>query len=307
MTIPAAPREASPAVTTIEGTWFVKTRQGVLSLSLDELDEAFQRGDVDASTKVFTSGMAAWDTLGRVANLEGGIADAVAANDSAKDETSEIVLKPLDASSLPPTDTGVFGTGGSPWASISSPEPQEPSEGHTVVRRSTGLLPYALRKAAGKVADIASTLRYSHPRLAVAGPWLFGALLSGIFVFALYRAGSAPPDPSATTKTVTKVRATVSPEPSAAKPVTSPAQSSLAAVSPASRSLSEHLAAGAADRQGQDGVTIRPLALQPATEVRADTARPAPRAVAKAKKAGKKSKAQRKAAKARKRRTASLD
>jgi hypothetical protein len=310
MTIPAAPREAFPTVsTTIEGTWFVKTSQGVLTLSLDELDDAFQRGDVDASTKVFTSGMAAWDTLGRVAHLDGGDAVEVAPTDSVThDETSEIVLKPLDASYSPPTNTGVFGTVGSAWASISSPEmsePHEPAEGHTVVRRSTGIMPYPLRKAVGKVADAAANLRQAHPRLAVAGPWLFGAALSGLFVIALYQVGAAnsePPTKSATTS----VRAIVSPEPPVEKPASTPTvtRSSLSALSPAKGSLAAHLAAGAGGLRSSDDVTVRPIELRPAPS--AETDRPSPRAAAKAKKAGKKYKAQRKS-KARKRRSASLD
>jgi hypothetical protein len=211
---PAAPPEASTAFsTTIEGTWFVQSRDGILSLTLDELDEAFQRGELDASTSVFTAGMDDWDTLGNVANLDGSTAgkgaagkDAVATPEFISDEDLEILVEPREAGSFPPTTTGVFGANGLPWASIIPPE----SEAHTVVRRSTGFVPYPIRNAAGRVADLNARLRLTHPRLAKAGPWLFGAALSGILVFSLYELGGTRP--GARTPSSTASRTTASGE-----------------------------------------------------------------------------------------------
>ena len=39
-------------------------------MTLDELDEAFQRGEVTADTRVYTSGMRTWETLRVLARLD---------------------------------------------------------------------------------------------------------------------------------------------------------------------------------------------------------------------------------------------
>jgi hypothetical protein len=183
---PVAPHEVATAFSTsIEGTWLVKTHRGILSMSLDDLDQAYQRGEVDNATYVFTSGMEAWDTLGHVANLDSGTEDAP--EQITEIEDAEIDPEPSEGGSFAPTTTGVFGTDGLPWASIALPD----GEGHTAVRRSPSFVPYALRKAAGKVADFHASVRRVHPRLGAVGPWLFGAALSAIFVFSLYQLGNA--------------------------------------------------------------------------------------------------------------------
>jgi hypothetical protein len=192
------PREASPAFTTsIEGTWFVKTGAGIQSLTLDELDEKFQRGEVSARTPVFTSGMTAWDTLGAIADLEDAATSVPAAVPSARivEDLAEALPEPSDGGSFPPMVAGVFGSDGPPWAS-SAPE----KEGHTLVRRSTGVVPFSVRKAAAALADSFAELRLTHPRLRATGPWLFGAALSGIFIFSLYQLGAAGTRPGARTK-----------------------------------------------------------------------------------------------------------
>jgi hypothetical protein len=186
---PVAPQEVATAFSaSIEGTWFVKTGKGILSMSLDELDQAFQTGEVDAATAVFTSGMEAWDTLGHVANLNESRPEDGAAPEQITDiGAEEIDPEPSDGGSFAPTTTGVFGPDGAPWASIVPPD----GEGHTAVRRSPGFVPYAIRRAAGRLADLHASVRRVHPRLGAVGPWLFGAVLSAVFVFSLYQMGNA--------------------------------------------------------------------------------------------------------------------
>ncbi len=192
--LPAAPTAFS---STIDGTWFVKTRTGVLALSLDELDRRYQRGEVHAQSYVFTSGMAAWDRLGAIADLDGRAASDEAAPPPEAFCAGAHVITPeaMDDVTLPPMTNGVFGTDGPSWASIAAPD----NEVHTVVRRSAAVVPYSIRQAAGTLADYAASLRLSHPRLAAAGPWLFGAALSGIFILSLYQIGVASTRPESGT------------------------------------------------------------------------------------------------------------
>lgn len=205
-----------------DDTWFVKTASGVQTWTLDQLDLAFQRGEVDASTPVLTSGMTGWETLGVIADLAD--MDAPAANDT--EAPSSVTANsagsrgfsarsgppprrsklppppPLDAptprttraegGSFPPTSAAVLGSGAATWASIATPDP----ELQTVVRRKAGVVPFAVRRGLGRLLDgsarFTSQMRAAHPRWAAVGPWLFGAALSGIFVTSLYQLANAP-------------------------------------------------------------------------------------------------------------------
>jgi hypothetical protein len=304
MKTPVAPQGASTAFAhTIEGTWYVKTREGVLSLTLDELDEAFQRGELDAQSLVFTSGMDAWDTLGNVANLD----SAAAANDVATppeasgDDGADSTREALDVGTFPPTTTGVFGNRGLPWANIAPPD----SDAHTVVRRSTGVVPYPIRSLAGKVADLAARVRLLHPRLSVFGPWMFGAALSGILVFALYEFGASATRPGPHTKStstlarssahdarpVTATAATLLAPPSAAAPASGSAALRVERASPmvaqaAGASKDSDASEDSDPGEGSAVTTVRPVDLQLAKPSRAEAslARSA-RAKAKASKA----------------------
>jgi hypothetical protein len=93
----------------------------------------------------------------------------------------------------------VFGSGASVWSSI----PREP-ELQTGVRLTASRVPFAVRRSFGGVFDFASNLmahlRAVHPRWAAVGPWVFGAGLSGIFVFALYELANAPAGPGVHTR-----------------------------------------------------------------------------------------------------------
>jgi hypothetical protein len=193
-----APPQAFPPAfpITIEGTWFVKTGASIQSLTLDELDEKFQRGELNAKTPVFTSGMTGWDTLGAIADLDDAGDNATAVPSARIIEDLSEVLEPLDGDSFPPMTAGVFGTDGPRWATGASSE----KEGHTVVRRSTGMVPFPVRKAVGSLADYFAELRLSRPRLVAVGPWLFGAALSGIFIFSLYQLSASSSRPGAHTK-----------------------------------------------------------------------------------------------------------
>jgi hypothetical protein len=278
--------EVSPLDAASEGTWLVKTRGGIHTCTLDELDLAFQRGQIDASTPVFTAGMTEWQTLGVMADLEAPAANDTAANDTAANDTAvnavngtsaatpepssprsvappprhppppptnafapspfappqrRVVPPPLtDGRSFPPTTTAVFGNGASVWTSITTPEP----ELETGVRRNASRVPFAVRRRVGSVFDFGSNfmahLRAVHPRWAAVGPWLFGAALSGIFVFALYQLANAPAGPGVHTRSGPAVSyaaasATVS---SAAPSVREPAAASAVAPSAASASPS---------------------------------------------------------------------
>jgi hypothetical protein len=239
---------------TIEGTWFVKTGASIQSLTLDELDEKFQRGELNAKTPVFTSGMTAWDTLGAIADLDDAGDNAATAMPSARiiEDLSE-ALEPLDGDSFPPMTAGVFGTDGPRWASGASSE----KEGYTVVRRSTaGMVPFPVRKAVGALADYVAELRLSRPRLVAVGPWLFGAALSGIFIFSLYQLSASSSRPGAHTKVTARAIPVETHSAAAAiPPGISPSPSSPAPSNPAparAASSSEHdesPQAGAAPRE----------------------------------------------------------
>lgn len=225
-------REVSPASTVAsEGTWFVKTAAGIQTLTLDELDEKFQRGEVSARTPVFTSGMTAWDTLGAIADLDDAPSSVGSAVPSARivEDVFEVHLEPIEGDSFPPMTAGIFGTDGPAWASR-SPE----KEVHTLVRRSTGVIPFSVRKAAGALADSIAELRLSHPRLLAMGPWLVGAALSGIFTFSVYRLATAGTRPDAPTKNgLVTARATSAEAPSAAAAIPRGVNPSLSSPAPA--------------------------------------------------------------------------
>ncbi|HTV19815.1 MAG TPA: GYF domain-containing protein [Polyangiaceae bacterium] len=190
-----------------DAVWMVKTRSGVRTWSLDELDAAFQRNEVDANTYVFTSGMTEWTPLGVIANLEAAAAndtDVVLEDDEGdapdnharttptEPPRSRPVATPAalaDGGSFAPTSVSMFGDGGaSMWASITTPNP----ELQTGLRFQSAVLPFRVRRALGKLLDVLSRQRAEHPRWAAAGPWLFGAALSGIFIVSLYGLANTP-------------------------------------------------------------------------------------------------------------------
>lgn len=69
-----------------EETWFVAGCDAVRSMSLDELDEAFALGVLDASTLVWTEGMESWTPLGTVAGLDSESALSAEAAPDPEDE-----------------------------------------------------------------------------------------------------------------------------------------------------------------------------------------------------------------------------
>ena len=52
--------------------WYVATTAGVRTLCLDELERELASGELDVNTPVWIPGMAEWESLGSVANLEDG-------------------------------------------------------------------------------------------------------------------------------------------------------------------------------------------------------------------------------------------
>lgn len=281
--------EACPPSPSSEGTWLVKTSSGVHTCTLDELDLAFERGQIDASTPVFTLGMTEWQTLGVVADLDApAVNDTVAPAPAAPPAPSgprnvappprplpsppsaapapprRVTPPPLaDGQSFPPTSTAVFGSGASVWASITPPAPDL----QTGVRRNAAVVPFAVRRTFGGVFDFTSNfmahLRAVHPRFAAVGPWVFGAGLSGILVFALYQLANAPPGPGAHTRSGPVVSY------AAASATVSSAAVSNAAVSSAAPSAREPAASAAPSALSarlSNGGAVRPVPGSPAVD-----------------------------------------
>lgn len=287
--------EACPPSPSSEGTWLVKTASGVHTCTLDELDLAFERGQIDASTPVFTLGMTEWQTLGVVADLDApAVNDTVAPAAVAPPEPSRprnvtpppralppplsavappprrVTPPPLaDGKSFPPTSTAVFGNGASVWASITPPAPDL----QTGVRRNAAVVPFAVRRTFGGLFDFASNFmahqRAAHPRSAAVGPWVFGAGLSGILVFALYQLANAPPGPGAHTRSGPAVSYAAASAMVASAAVPNTALSNTAP-SNAALSAREPAAAGAApsalSARLSNGGAVRPVPGSPAVD-----------------------------------------
>jgi hypothetical protein len=158
----------------------------------------------------------------------------------------------------------VFGNGASAWASITPPAPDL----QTGVRRNAAVVPFAVRRTFGGVFDFTSNfmthLRAVHPRSAAVGPWVFGAGLSGILVFALYQLANAPAGPGAHTRSGPVVSY------AAASATLANAAVSNAAVSNAAASAREPAAAAAApsalSARLSNGGAVRPEPGSPAVD-----------------------------------------
>ncbi len=215
-----------------ESSWLVKTSSGVHTWTLDELDLAFQRGEVDAATPVRTSGMTEWQTLGVVADLDAPAATDISAAATPEPSSARRLPPPparhlpppptsgasppprhlppplVDGRSSPPTTAPVFGDGTSAWSTITPPTP----EPQTAVRSKAAAVPFAVRRRFRSVldfgSDLMSHLRAVHPRWAAVGPWVFGAGLSGIFISVLYQLASAPTHAGAHTRNDAAVSST---------------------------------------------------------------------------------------------------
>ena len=174
----AAPSEEPPHQgATDDATWHVWTRAGVVPMTLDELDQAFQRGEVDAKTRVFTSGMSAWDTLGALANLDdpGGEGECCRAAElpTPAGESAEVQLEVIEGGSFPPLTVGAG------------------------VQPGPGRMPFPRRRAAAHRAGGVPSLKPARRRLAVIGLCALGAALSAVFVFSRDHVGAALTKPVA--------------------------------------------------------------------------------------------------------------
>jgi hypothetical protein len=189
----AAPRQISaPENATIDDNWLVMTRAGIASMTLDELDQAFQRGEVDAQTRVFTAGMSAWDTLGALANLDDPSPQVETQGASPPPlpygQSAHASLEPTYASCFPPMAYSTTAAGGTEWWQL--------TQQTTGVQRSPGRLQLATRRASARLADAFAALRGARQRLAVVGLWALGTALSVSFIFALYRFSSSSTQPA---------------------------------------------------------------------------------------------------------------
>lgn len=73
----------------VESPWYVRLPNGnVITVSLDDLDAAFQRGDVTEETLVFRQGMKEWMPLGQAAGLD-------EANDTTQTAPPQVALAPV--------------------------------------------------------------------------------------------------------------------------------------------------------------------------------------------------------------------
>jgi hypothetical protein len=52
-----------------EEQWFVATSAGIRPMTTDAIEQAFERGTLDANAQVWTSGMLTWESLGLIAEL----------------------------------------------------------------------------------------------------------------------------------------------------------------------------------------------------------------------------------------------
>jgi hypothetical protein len=140
LAIASAPDPAAPGVPALE-TWYVATTSGTRTMTLDELDAALARGEVNTSTPVWIPGMSEWEALGMVANLEDGPPlectpgkmleyglDAERALQSEDDSVRPSVddIRDYDPFSFPPPVDNIPDPNRALWASI-LPPPAEPT------------------------------------------------------------------------------------------------------------------------------------------------------------------------------------
>jgi hypothetical protein len=168
-------------------------------MTLDELDEALASGEVDTSTRLWIPGMAEWEALGSVANLEDGSPlectpgamleyglDAERAHSSEEESGHPSVgdIRDYDPFSFPPPSDGIPDPNRALWASISPPAV------------SSGAVPSAdVSPAAVSPAAVSSQTGVRsriEPWWRVEGraPWI-GLMLTGTFLLCLSLLGVA--------------------------------------------------------------------------------------------------------------------
>jgi hypothetical protein len=136
--ITSAPDVGAPPVPVLE-VWYVATRSGTRAMTLDELDEALERGELDYSTQLWIPGMAEWEALGTLANLEDGpplesrpgamLEYGLDAERATHAEDGSVRpgagdIRDYDPFSLPPPSRDTPDPNGALWASI-LPAPRE--------------------------------------------------------------------------------------------------------------------------------------------------------------------------------------
>jgi hypothetical protein len=166
----------------IEGVWFVKLQRSVVPMTLERLDEAYQHGEIDAGTSVFTAGMSSWDTLGVVADLDesGGDGASPGASAPARAQAPAYCRQASEGDSFAP--------------SISNSPLQSPAFEPvlaTGVRHRFGRLPFSLRRTAARVVEAVGRLGMARPRLRTVGIWAAGGVMSAAAVLLLYELGTA--------------------------------------------------------------------------------------------------------------------
>jgi hypothetical protein len=157
--IASVPDAGAPSVPA--ETWYVATSSGTRAMTLDELDDALDRGELDASTRLWIPGMSEWEALGTVANLEDGpplectpgamLEYGLDAERAAHSEDGSVRpgagdIRDYDPFSFPPPAQNIPDPNGALWASILPPAP-EPTHAAAGLRvqpwwRAEGRMPW---------------------------------------------------------------------------------------------------------------------------------------------------------------------
>jgi hypothetical protein len=158
--IASVPDAGAPSVSALE-TWYVATNSGTRAMTLDELDEALERGEVDTSTRLWIPGMAEWEALGTVANLEDGpplectpgamLEYGLDAERAAHSEDGSVRpgagdIRDYDPFSFPPPAENIPDPNGALWASVLPPAAEPTHTGATLTVqpwwRAEGRMPW---------------------------------------------------------------------------------------------------------------------------------------------------------------------
>ncbi|MEO8182163.1 MAG: GYF domain-containing protein [Deltaproteobacteria bacterium] len=133
----------SERATTRKDQWFVATRAGIFPMTAAAIEESLQRGVLHATTKVWTSGMRAWESLGSIAAFRLGSLQPVAPprrrpSDGARARAAHTLARERapqpDAPSNPPSSYAPLpALGNLSWGPASVTPAPAPL--HTLIRR----------------------------------------------------------------------------------------------------------------------------------------------------------------------------
>src|SRR5882762_1216792 len=192
--------EATDYTQSDDDLWHVQLQSGeVLLMTLDELDDSFQKGVISANTYLWQEGSTNWVTLREVAGLD------------ADDESEDILAgNPFTSNS---TD------------SVWPPAPAAPSFGYSAQVYAPPIQLFSPNSTAPVVSPMRD-MEFDlddvefRPKKRSGGRWLFAAALIGAAGFGAVKYRVVPMPQFAATQTMTAVAA--SPVPAAPEPVAAP-------------------------------------------------------------------------------------